>query len=170
MDGAHMESQFRLLRPSALSTPQASPIPQEGPGRGGRYIPRGVWAEGRQPPVRGLRLRDMRTYALSRCPQEPLLSRLGMRETQPQERGRMSGGPGPALRPQWPLLPWGQDRGAPGGASRRSHVARTARDQGSPRNIDAALQPRRLGSEIQCLLGLFHKGLYGVWKFKRCGA
>lgn len=49
-------------------------------------------------------------------------------------------------------------------------MSHTARDQGSPRNIDAALQPGRLGSEIQCLLGLFHKGLYGVWKFKRHGA
>lgn len=96
---------------------------QEGPGRGGRCIPRRVWAEGRQPPVRGLRLTEVRTCASSRCPQEPLLSRLGMGETQPQERDRMLWGAWPST--QTPVAapalgpgPWG----AWGSLPQESHV------------------------------------------------
>lgn len=65
--------------------------PQEGPGRGGGHDPRRVPAEGRQPPVQGLRLTEMRCSS-SHHPWEPSLSRLGVGGDLAPRAGQEAGG------------------------------------------------------------------------------
>lgn len=85
-------------------------------GSGPRWAlyPRRVWGKGRQPPFRGLRLMGVRTCASSRRPREPLLSCLGMRETQPQEQGRMWGGLAQHSDPGGRSCPGARTVGRPG--------------------------------------------------------
>ena len=80
-----------FLHPSGGPRPRWGGCPQDGPGGGGGHDPRRVPAEGRQPPVQGLRLTEMRCSS-SHHPWEPSLSRLGVGGDLAPRAGQEAGG------------------------------------------------------------------------------